>query len=61
MNIYNYLYYQYIDTNFQRFYPQVTTFWGIKHKKFSYFRIFLCIKKRGKYEVFEKHLNYVFF
>ena len=33
--------YQYKDTNFQRSYPQVTKCWGIKHKKLSYFMIFL--------------------
>ena len=57
------MYYQYIDTNCQRFYPQVTKFWDIKLKKMSYFRIFLithlCIKKGGKYEVFEKHPNHI--
>ena len=39
------------DTNFQRFYPQVTKCWGIKHKKLSYFRIFLithCVLKKGE-------------
>ena len=57
------MYNQYIDSNFQRFYPQVTKFWGIEHKKLSYFRIFLithCVLKRGKDEVFEKHPNYNF-
>ena len=60
------MYYQYIYTNFHRFYPQVTKVWGIKHKKLLYFRIFLitqshCVlKKGGKYEVFEKHPNYIF-
>ena len=48
------MYYQYIDTNFQQLYPQVTKFLGIKHKKLSYFKIFqsdntlcTCIKKGG--------------
>ena len=42
------MYYQYIDTDFQRFYPLVTKFLGIKHKKLSYFKDIshnkLCIK-----------------
>ena len=44
------MYYQYKDTNFQRFSPQVSKFGGIKHKKLSYFRIFLithCVSKKG--------------
>ena len=62
--MFTFVYYGCKDTNFKWFYPQVTNFLGIKHKKLSYIRIFVVThdnRKKGKVQSVLKSAQTIYF